>query len=239
MATARSDDRDVEFDQLIEQSSLGSVGARRLRQRVSDAQVQQVRDRLVEESVESGHGATRQNQVEASSANAPIIKFLQLPELQVDVLGLQGPATLTLRFGHLDDAHRPEWEVTLTTNIHPAEARTQQVSSLEHHAEFQAHRLAGVIDTLVVTNSEDDHLQNLSELREFLLEATLHYAEPHTERSSWAGVVLWRRLSAVVLDRLGRRDGWSVHVAQSEPELCAADLDDATDAPLLVTHWRG
>lgn len=38
---------DEEFDRLIEQSSLGTEGARQLRRRVSDAQLRQVRHRLV------------------------------------------------------------------------------------------------------------------------------------------------------------------------------------------------
>ncbi|OBI78438.1 hypothetical protein A5664_18000 [Mycolicibacterium fortuitum] len=39
---------DPEFDRLIEQSSLGTAGARRLRGRVSPAQVEKVRRRLIE-----------------------------------------------------------------------------------------------------------------------------------------------------------------------------------------------
>ncbi|MCX8559215.1 LuxR C-terminal-related transcriptional regulator [Mycolicibacterium mucogenicum] len=43
-------DGDEEFDQLIEQSSLGTVGARQLRGRVSDVEVQRVRDHLPDET---------------------------------------------------------------------------------------------------------------------------------------------------------------------------------------------
>ncbi|MUL50051.1 hypothetical protein FZI85_29895 [Mycobacterium sp. CBMA293] len=51
---------DEEFDQLIEQSSLGTAGARQLRGRVSDVEVQRVRDQLLDETpVVSGDSAPR------------------------------------------------------------------------------------------------------------------------------------------------------------------------------------
>ena len=70
------DGDDEEFDQLIEQSSLGTAGARELRARTSDAQVTDVRRRLAAAEGKSRRRAGRQAILPAAVVRTALVQMV-------------------------------------------------------------------------------------------------------------------------------------------------------------------